>query len=116
MTTPGLKTVIFPVKDIDRSKAIFTALLGVAPDMDEPYYASFTAADGQHLGLNPRGHDEGMAGPVGYWHVDDIAGSLAALIEAGAGAGQPVTEVGPGRRIATVTDPDGSVIGLLQDS
>jgi len=116
MTTPGLKTVIFPVKDLDRSKAIFTALLGAAPDMDEPYYVSFTAADGQHLGLNPRGHDEGMAGPVGYWHVDDIAASLAALIEAGADAGQPITDVGPGRRIATVTDPDGNVIGLLQDS
>jgi len=116
MTTPGLKTVIFPVKDLDRSKAIFTALLGAAPDMDEPYYVSFTAADGQHLGLNPRGHDEGMAGPVGYWHVDDIAASLAALIEAGADAGQPITDVGPGRRIATVTDPDGTVIGLLQDS
>jgi len=116
MTTPGLKTVIFPVKDLDRSKAVFTALLGAAPDMDEPYYVSFTAADGQHLGLNPRGHDEGMAGPVGYWHVDDIAASLAALIEAGADAGQPVTDVGPGRRIATVTDPDGNVIGLLQDS
>jgi len=116
MTTPGLKTVIFPVKDLDRSKAVFTALLGAAPDMDEPYYVSFTAAGGQHLGLNPRGHDEGMAGPVGYWHVDDIAASLAALIEAGADAGQPVTDVGPGRRIATVTDPDGNVIGLLQDS
>jgi predicted enzyme related to lactoylglutathione lyase len=24
--------------------------------------------------------------------------------------------VGPGRRIASVTDPDGNVIGLLQDS
>jgi predicted enzyme related to lactoylglutathione lyase len=57
-----------------------------------------------------------MAGPVGYWHVDDIDASLAALVGAGAEAGQPVTEVGPGRRIATVTDPDGNVIGLLQDS
>jgi predicted enzyme related to lactoylglutathione lyase len=116
MTTPGLKTVIFPVKDLDRAKTVFTALLGAAPDMDEPYYVSYTAADGQHVGLNPRGHEDGMAGPVGYWHVDDIDASLAALVEAGADAGQPVTEVGPGRRIATVTDPDGNVIGLLQDS
>jgi predicted enzyme related to lactoylglutathione lyase len=116
MTTPGIKTVIFPAKDLERTKAIFTALLGTAPDMDEPYYVSYTAADGQHVGLNPRGHEEGMAGPVGYWHVDDIDASLAALVAAGAEAGQPVTEVGPGRRIATVTDPDGNVIGLLQDS
>ena len=116
MTTSGLRTVIFPVKDLDRSKAVFTALLGAAPDMDEPYYVSFTAADGQHVGLNPRGHEEGMTGAVGYWHVDDIDAALAALVEAGAEPAQPVNQVGPGRRIATVTDPDGNVIGLLQDS
>jgi predicted enzyme related to lactoylglutathione lyase len=115
MTSPGLKTVIFPAKDLERTKAIFTALLGTPPDMDEPYYVSYTAADGQHVGLNPRGHEDGMTGPVGYWHVDDIDASVAALVEAGAEAGQPVTQVGPGRRIATVTDPDGNVVGLLQD-
>ena len=104
MTPPGIKTVIFPAKDDERTTANFTALLGTATDMDEPYYVSYTAADGQHVGLNPRGHEEGMAGPVGYWHVDDIDASLATLVAAGAEAGQPVTEVGPGRRIATVTD------------
>jgi predicted enzyme related to lactoylglutathione lyase len=116
MTTPGLKTVIFPAKDLERTKAVFTALLGSPPDMDEAYYVSYTAADGQHVGLNPRGHEEGMTGPVGYWHVDDIEASLAALVTAGAEAGQPVTQVAPGRRIATVTDADGNVLGLLQDS
>jgi predicted enzyme related to lactoylglutathione lyase len=116
MTTPGLKTVIFPAKDLTRTKGVFTALLGAEPDMDEAYYVSYTAADGQHVGLNPRGHEEGMNGPVGYWHVDDIEASLAALVAAGAEAAQAVTKVGPGRRIATVTDPDGNVIGLLQDS
>jgi len=28
----------------------------------------------------------------------------------------PVTDVGGGRLVATVTDPDGNVLGLLQDS
>ena len=102
MTTPALKTVIFPVKDLDRAKAVLTTLLGTAPDMDEAYYVSYTAGDGQHVGLNPRGHEEGL--------------TVAALVEAGAAAGQPVTQVGPGRQIATVTDADGNVIGLLQDS
>jgi predicted enzyme related to lactoylglutathione lyase len=116
MTTPGLKTVIFPAKDLERTKAVFTALLGAEPDKDEAYYVGYTGADGQHIGLNPRGHEDGMTGPVGYWHVDDIEATLAALVAAGADAGQPVTQVGPGRRIATVTDADGNVIGLLQDS
>jgi predicted enzyme related to lactoylglutathione lyase len=56
-----------------------------------------------------------MTGPVGYWHVDDIDSTLAALTEAGAVVQDPVRKVGGSRRIATLTDPDGNPIGLLQD-
>jgi predicted enzyme related to lactoylglutathione lyase len=110
----GLRTVIYPVKDLARAKAMFTALLGTAPSMDEPYYVQFGAGD-QEVGLDPNGHGKGMTGPVGYWHVDDIEGALARLLATGAEAQQPVTDVGGGRRIATVLDPDGNVIGLLQN-
>jgi predicted enzyme related to lactoylglutathione lyase len=110
----GLRTVIYPVKDLASAKAIFTELLGAAPSMDEPYYVQFGAGD-QEVGLDPNGHGKGMTGPVGYWHVDDIEGALARLLAAGAEAQQPVTDVGGGRRVATVLDPDGNVIGLLQN-
>jgi predicted enzyme related to lactoylglutathione lyase len=82
--------------------------------MDEPYYVQFSSGD-QEVGLDPNGHGKGMTGPVGYWHVDDIEGALARLLAAGAEAQQPVSEVGGGRRVATVLDPDGNVIGLLQN-
>jgi predicted enzyme related to lactoylglutathione lyase len=110
----GLRTVIYPVKDLASAKAIFTELLGVAPAMDEPYYVQFGVGD-QEVGLDPNGHGKGMTGPVGYWHVDDIEGALARLLTAGAEAQQPVTDVGGGRRIATVKDCDGNVVGLLQN-
>jgi predicted enzyme related to lactoylglutathione lyase len=109
----GLHTVIYPVKDLAHAKAMFTALLGTAPSMDEPYYVQFGVGD-QEVGLDPNGHGKGMTGPVGYWHVDDIEAALASLLEAGAEARQPVSDVGGGRRIATVQDPDGNVIGILQ--
>jgi predicted enzyme related to lactoylglutathione lyase len=110
----GLQTIIYPVKDIDRAKALFSALLEVEPYADEPYYVGFKAA-GQDVGLDPNGHAKGMTGPVPYWHVDDIRARLAALLEAGAEVLQDVQDVGGGRLIAFVRDADGNLVGLLQD-
>lgn len=112
--TDGLQTIVYPVKDLDRAKALFGALLGVEPYADEPYYVGYRDA-GQDVGLDPHGHAKGMTGPVPYWHVSDIRSALAALVEAGAEPLQDVQEVGGGRQIALVRDPDGNPIGLLRD-
>ncbi|CAL9362515.1 VOC family protein [Streptomyces sp. enrichment culture] len=112
--TAGLKTIIYPVKDLERAKALFGALLGVEPYADEPYYVGYKDA-GQDVGLDPNGHAQGMTGPVPYWHVSDIRGTLAALLEAGAEPLQDVRDVGGGRLIASVKDADGNLVGLLQD-
>ncbi|MEU6576800.1 VOC family protein [Streptomyces sp. NPDC046805] len=113
--TAGLKTIIYPVKDLDRAKALFAALLEAEPYADTPYYVGFKDA-GQDVGLDPNGHAKGMTGPVPYWHVSDIRGRLAALQEAGAEVLQDVHDVGGGRLIASVKDTDGNLVGLLQDS
>lgn len=111
--TEGIKTILYPVKDLAQAKPVYRALLGVEPLMDEAYYVGFRVA-GQDVGLDPQGHSKGMTGPVGYWHVADIKSSLQALLAAGAEAQQEVTDVGGGKLIATVKDADGNVIGLLQ--
>ncbi|MEU3338201.1 VOC family protein [Streptomyces sp. NPDC002144] len=112
--TAGLKTIIYPVKDINRAKAVFSALLEVEPYADEPYYVGFKDA-GQDVGLDPNGHAQGLTGPVPYWHVTDIRGRLAALVEAGAEIVQDVRDVGNGRLIASLKDADGNLVGLLED-
>jgi predicted enzyme related to lactoylglutathione lyase len=111
--TDGIRTIIFPVRDLARSKAMFSASLGLEPYVDQSYYVGYRV-DGQEIGLDPNGHGRGMTGPVAYWHVDDLERSLKSLLDAGAEAQQPVTEVGHGKVIATVKDGDGNVIGLLQ--
>jgi predicted enzyme related to lactoylglutathione lyase len=113
--TAGMKTIIYPVKDLDRAKALFSALLEVEPYADEPYYVGYKAA-GQDIGLDPNGHGTGMTGPVPYWHVDDLRGRLAALLAAGAELLQDARDVGNGRLIASVKDADGNLVGLLQDA
>ncbi|MEP6640106.1 MAG: glyoxalase, partial [Chloroflexota bacterium] len=37
-STQGIKTVLHPVSDLATAKAVYAALLGVAPQTDEPYY------------------------------------------------------------------------------
>ena len=108
----GIKTVIYPVSDIARAKAAFSAVLGAAPDMDQPYYVQFNV-NGQSIGLDPHGH---KSGAVAYFHIGDIKGTLQALLEVGGEVAQDVKDVGGGRLIATVKDADGNLIGLLQDS
>jgi predicted enzyme related to lactoylglutathione lyase len=113
--TAGLKTVIYPVKDLAAAKDLFSALLGVEPYADSAYYVGFKDA-GQDVGLDPNGHAKGMTGPVPYWHVTDIRATLTGLLGAGAQTLEDVHDVGGGRLIASVKDPDGNLIGLLQDT
>ena len=84
-STQGIKTVLHPVSDLSTAKEVYAALLGIRPQTDGPYYVGFEA-EGQHIGLVP-----------------------------GATVKYPVRDVGGGRLVATVTYPDGNVLGLLQD-
>ena len=109
----GIRTVIYPVKDIARAKTLYSTLLGIEPYTDEAYYVGFRVGD-QDIGLDPNGHNQGMTGLVGYFHVSDIQQSLHALVDAGAQTQQEVRDLGGGKLIASVKDADGNIIGLLQ--
>jgi predicted enzyme related to lactoylglutathione lyase len=111
-TTQGIKTVLHPVTDLEKAKPVYTALLGVEPMADAPYYVGYEAA-GQQIGLVPGGG--GMTSPVAYWHVADIEAKLAEVTAAGAMLKESPRDVGGGRLVATFTDPDGNVLGLIQD-
>jgi len=113
-STQGIKTVLHPVTDLAKAKAVYAALLGIQPQADAPYYVGFDA-EGQHIGLVPSGGPQGMTSPVAYWHVADIEAKLAEVTAAGAAVKEAPHNVGGGRLVATFTDPDGNVLGLVQD-
>jgi predicted enzyme related to lactoylglutathione lyase len=113
-STQGIKTVLHPVSDVAKAKAVYTALLGVEPVADAPYYVGYEVA-GQHIGLVPGGGPQGMTQPIAYWHVADIEAKLAAVTAAGATVTEAPHDVGGGRLVASFTDPDGNVLGVLQD-
>jgi predicted enzyme related to lactoylglutathione lyase len=113
-STMGIKTVLHPVSDLEKAKPVYTALLGVAPMADAPYYVGYEAA-GQQIGLVPGGGPQAMTSPVAYWHVADIEAKLAEVTAAGGTLKQAPNDVGGGRLVASFTDPDGNVLGLIQD-
>ncbi len=108
----GVKTIIYPVKDMARAKMQFRTLLGIEPYADSPYYVGFKVGD-QDIGLDPNGHKAGM---TAYYHVADIKQSLQSLLDAGSQILREIKDVGGGRLVASVRDADGNIIGLVQDT
>lgn len=111
----GLRTVIYHAPDLALAKVWYTAAFGVAPYFDEPFYVGFNVG-GFELGLDPdvsrvRVGDNAVA----YWGVDDIEAVHTRLLEQGAEPRQPVRDVGAEIKVASVADPFGNVIGLIQN-
>ena len=106
----GVRSVVYPVKDIDKAKVLFRELLGMEPYVDNAYYVGFKVG-GLDVGLDPNGHKDGA---TVYYHVDDIRKSLKSLGDAGATAVQEIKDIGAGGLIASVRDESGNIIGLIQ--
>ncbi|WP_433445071.1 VOC family protein [Nonomuraea sp. CA-141351] len=45
-----IKTVLHPVSDLAKAKAVYAALLGVAPQTDSSYYVGFEVGGGSTSG------------------------------------------------------------------
>lgn len=115
----GLTTVSFWAADLAAAKQWYTELLGVEPYFERPGYFEFRLGDYQHeLGVidsryAPSASASGPAGAIVYWHVGDVAATLAKLLAMGAQAHQPLTERGAGFVTASVVDPFGNILGIM---
>jgi predicted enzyme related to lactoylglutathione lyase len=112
----GLGTVIYPVTDLNRAKGWYAAAFEQQPYFDQPFYVGFNIA-GYELGLDPNQPVSGSArgGPVAYWRVAEIQSAVQHFVTAGAISVAAVQEVGDGIKVATVADPFGNVIGLIEN-
>jgi predicted enzyme related to lactoylglutathione lyase len=104
----NVKIVVYPAKDLEASKKVFKAFLGVDAYADSPYYVGYKA-ENMEVGLDP--HGEAV---IIYTEVDDINGHLQSLLDAGAQVVQDPKDVGGGMLIAQVKDASGNVVGLRQ--
>jgi predicted enzyme related to lactoylglutathione lyase len=122
----GLATISYWADDLEAAKRWYTELLGiepyfVRPEDGPPAYVEFRVGDYQHeLGLIDRryareGSRTGPGGVIAYWHVDDVAASLARLLAMGATEHEPVTPRGEGFNTASVVDPFGNILGIMEN-
>ena len=112
----GLRTVIHHVPDLPRATAWYSAAFGTKPYFEQPYYVGFTIG-GYELGLDPDISDvpPGAGGTVAYWGVADVAAAVERFVKTGATVTAPVRDVGGDIRVATVADPFGNLIGLIEN-
>jgi predicted enzyme related to lactoylglutathione lyase len=112
----GLRTNIYKVTDIAKAKAWYSKLFGIEPYFDEPFYVGFNVG-GFELGLDPDVSDQkpGPGGSVSYWGVTSMDETMASLKKDGAKIHSDSREVGEGIKVASVTDPFGNVVGLIQN-
>jgi predicted enzyme related to lactoylglutathione lyase len=112
----GLRTVLYHAPDLDKAKAWYSTVLGIAPYFDQPFYVGFNVG-GYELGLDPDASSTpgGKSGAVIYWGVADAQTALARLLALGAVERSGVQDVGEGIRVATVFDPFGNLFGIIQN-
>lgn len=111
----GLRTVIYHVDDLLKAKEWYSAILGIEPYFDEPFYVGFNVG-GYELGLDP--DMEGVStgdNVIAYWGVEDAKAEYTRVLELGAKNHSNVCEVGGGILVATVTDPFGNVFGIIEN-
>lgn len=112
----GLRTVIYYVPDLERARAWYRTLLGIEPYFDQPFYIGFNVG-GFELGLHPGGDREraGSGGPASYWGVERMTVAWPRALGLGAVAVSAPEDVGDGIQVATVRDPFGNLIGLIEN-
>jgi predicted enzyme related to lactoylglutathione lyase len=111
----GLRTVVYYTPDLAKARQWYAQAFDTQPYFDTPYYVGFNIG-GYELGLHPdEGTKAGAGGAVAYWGVTDIAAEVARLVSLGAPVHSAVQDVGEGIKVATVLDPFGNHVGLIEN-
>ncbi len=111
-----LRTVIYHVNDLEKAKDWYTLVTGIQPYFVEGFYVGFNIY-GCELGLDPSTEEvKGGTQSVAYWLVDNIEESVKNFTMHNATIVSPVAEVGEGIKVATIQDPFGNCIGLIEEA
>src|SRR5262245_46507538 len=111
----GLRTAIYYAPDLARAKSWYSRILGFEHYFDQPFYVGFNVA-GCDLGLDPDPSSSATAGGVVvYLGVSDADAALKRLLSIGAAERTNVQDIGEGIRVASVLDPFGNNLGVIEN-
>jgi len=117
----GLATVNFYATDHESAKKWYSEFLGIEPYFNVPGYFEFRIGDyQQELGIiessyAPEGYSTNPSGAIAHWHVDDLKATLDRLIALGATEYEPIIDRTQGFVTASVVDPFGNILGIMQN-
>ena len=118
--TTGISTVVYFASDPVAARSWYTELLGAEPYFDQgPYVEWRVGPHARELGLldavfAPEHRADGTGSVIAYWQVDDTAAAYERLLEMGAMSQWPPRDFGAGYIGASVVDPFGNVLGVMQ--
>jgi predicted enzyme related to lactoylglutathione lyase len=121
----GMCTVTYFADDVAAARRWYAELLGidayfVRPEPPAPpAYVEFRVGeDEDELGILDRRYSPSAPGrgTVLYWNVDDVVVAVDGLVALGATPHEPVTERGPGFVTASVIDPFGNILGVMENA
>ncbi|MFD4957695.1 VOC family protein [Microbacterium sp. NPDC058389] len=106
--------------DLDAAASWYSDVLGIEPYFRRPGYVEFRVGPYEHeFGIIDAAYrpdaPAAPGGPILYWQVDDVAAVNASLLERGASEFQPVTVRGEGFVTASVVDPFGNLLGVMEN-
>jgi predicted enzyme related to lactoylglutathione lyase len=110
-----LRTAIYQVDDLKKAKEWYINVTGIQPYFDESFYVGFDI-HGHDLGLHPGKATKNNPQALAYWQVDDIQSSVRKLLDAGAEILENITDVGGEIKVASVKDPWGNAVGLIEEA
>ena len=111
----GLRTITYYAPDLEAAKSFYTQVVGQPPYFAEPYYVGWDI-NGFELGLVPDPLNVAIGNNTStYWRVDSAADAIAHLLKSGATLHEPISQVGEGMFVASVRDPWGNVVGVIEE-
>jgi predicted enzyme related to lactoylglutathione lyase len=110
-----LRSAIYQVSNLQEATAWYINITGMQPYFNESFYVGFNI-DGFELGLHPGEAAVPKGQAVAYWKVDDIEAAVKKMTDAGAVIIEPLSDVGGGTKVASVKDPWGNAIGLIEEA
>ena len=87
----GLRTLIYPSKNLKEDREWWEKTLGIEPYFDEPFYVGFNVG-GYELGLDPNSKVED--GPRTYFGVDNVQEAVNHFVNEGCSVYEKPTNTG----------------------
>lgn len=108
--------------DLDAAARWYADVFGIDPYFRRPGYVEFRVGPYEHefgiidAAYRPDASPAAPGGPILYWQVDDVSATHDALLAKGASGFQPVMVRGEGFVTASVVDPFGNLLGIMENA